>query len=420
MVLLGSVVAAPVAGAATVSCGQVITQSMTVDNNLTCPNLGDFAAALTVQGNGIVLNLNGHTISGGPLETRTVSHDPPGEADPPVTYTVSFAETNSFGIRVLGSGNIVHGGTVTHFAAGVVVDGGSNNTVRAMTAVENIGPAGTVDFGDGIVLNNTNGSRAISNTVLRNGPFSGIVLLGASNNNLVSGNNVVDNYQPELCPNEDLVFNGELFCGPSSATRPAFSIVFQQTMGIKIEGEGPNGEGATNNRINGNNVTGSGNSGILSTSVCPGFGEPGVEECREPAFPNADNAIRSNRVVGNGFGYPQGPNARMFGGPTGGGSGILLFAVGPHPPIRHTIEGNVVDRNARHGISIGETSTNNTIRGNRASFNNAAAPGGAATFNGHDANPGCDANVWRGNVFGPIIGPPPNAPVNQPCVLGHP
>ena len=427
--LLGPAVAGP-AEAGHLSCGQVVTTSVTLDADLFCPN-GD---GLIVQGSGIVLNLNGHTIRG-QLETRSVTQ-PGATGDNGVTgapYTVRFAKGQFAGVRVRGTRNAVTGpGRVEQFAAGVVVEGGAGNAVTNLTAERNLGPPGTSDLGDGIMVFDSNYNSILGNTVRDNGPFDGIVLLGASGHNVVRGNVVRDNRQPEICPEFD-VFRFSVsgggsvhVCGPTHPVLKPFNFTNQQNHGVKLEGVGT--IGPHDNVIEGNVIEGNGNNGVFVPSTCPDFGPDAA--CR--GEPIRDNVIRGNRVDGNGFGYPTGlPGFRIFEGPGNGGSGIIMMIGGPNPPIRTRVAGNTVNGNAKHGIAVlahrpGNPVTMSTIIGNTALRNN-ALPGGAPAFNGQDGNAfvnpatPCDSNVWAGNNFGrsaaDIGGPvPPNNLTNHPCV----
>jgi large repetitive protein len=107
------VVGASSASAATVTCGQTITQDTTVENDLSdCPGDG-----LVVGADNITLDLNGHSISG----------------------TVSAHRTA--GVRVLDrSGVTVRNGTIANFGsspnvtdAAVAVQGGAANRVLLLT-----------------------------------------------------------------------------------------------------------------------------------------------------------------------------------------------------------------------------------------------------------------------------------------------
>ena len=431
--LLGVVVATP-AAASHLTCGQVLRSSATLDADLFCPS-GD---GLTLEGNNLTLNLNGHTIRG-ELDSRTVTQ-PGATGDNGVVgapYTVRFAKGQFTGIRVRGAGNRVIGpGTVRNFAAGVVVEGGSRNAVIRLLVDENLGPAGSEELGDGILLLGSDGTTVTGNTVRNNGPYSGITLLGAAERNVIAGNTVVDNIQPEVCPAHDVFrFSAsgggvQLFCGPSHAVRRPFTYVNQQNMGIKLEGQ--DFQSTSHNSISNNVVTGSGNSGIFVPSHCPDFGAIGAQ-C--PGEPNRDNVITRNQVNANGFGHPAGlRNLSVFQGPNNGGSGIVLLIGGPKPPIRHVVTGNTANDNAADGITVfpfaatGSGTTMSVFTGNTALRNNAApVPGGLPAYNGFDGNAvffpdsPCDLNVWRGNNFGStpadIHGPvPPNNLTNHPCV----
>jgi len=427
--LLGPAVAGP-AEASHLACGQVVTTSATLDADLFCPN-GD---GLVLQGNGIVLNLNGHTIRG-QLETRTatqtVATGDDGQLGTP--YTIRFARGQFAGVRVRGNRNAVVGpGTIEQFAAGVVVQGGSSNAVTNLTVEENLGPPGTNDLGDGIMVLHSNNNSILGNTVRDNGPYDGIVLLGASGRNVVRGNRVVDNRQPEICPDFDVfrfsTSGGGIVqvCGPTHPTQKPFTFTNQQNHGVKLEGEGT--INPHDNTIEGNVIEGNGNTGVFVPSTCPDFGPDAL--CRGESI--RDNVIRGNQINRNGFGYPTGLlSARLFEGAGNGGSGITMMIGGPNPPIRTTVIGNTVNENAKNGIAIlahrpGNPVTMSTIVGNTALRNNQLPFGGAA-FNGQDGNAfvnpsaPCDSNVWSRNNFGSSpadIGPPvpPNNLTNHPCV----
>jgi hypothetical protein len=431
----GVCTAAP--AAAQVSCGQVITTSVTLDRDLFCPA----GNGIILQGNGLVLNLNGHTIRG-ELDSRTVSQ-PGALGDGGLLggpYVTRFAKGQFVGIDVRGSRNLVVGpGTVKHFAAGVVINGingGGDNTVRRLTVEENLGPPVSDFFGDGIMILESSGNRVGLNTVRNNGAYDGIALLGNTRDNLIHDNVVVDNTIPEVCPDFDVfVFSvsggGEQhLCGPSHPTRGPFTFVNQQNHGIKLEG-GAGGGAARNNTIQNNLITGNGNTGIFLTTTCPDLGEEG-QTCFGDQ--HADNVFRGNRVNANGFGHPAGlPDRRMFEGPANGGGGMTVMIGGPRPAIRSLVTGNTFNDNARDGVAVlahrpgtGETSsqfTNNTALRNNAS----PVSGGFPAFNGQDGNvfispqTPCDANAWSQNNFGAgptdIGGPiPPNNLSSHPCV----
>jgi len=321
------------AQAAPVGCGSVVTQSTTLTADVGPCNQG----GLVIGADNITLDLGGHTVFG-----KTRSGDGIGIAIPDHT------------------GVTVKNGTVRLFDAGVGILRGGRNTVTAITARDNVGAtkfnskfgAGT---GIGITLSSNNTISA--NTVVQNGPFSGIEVLGdtasaatPSSGNTITGNQVVNNNVAHGGVNED--------------------------DGIRIEG--PN---ATGNTIQGNTVRGNGLDGIAL------FADQGT------GFPNSGNTVASNNVQGNGFhdkGHRKGDGIVLFGAP---GSVTVKGADSTN------VSANTVQGNAANGIRV--ASMQNTITSNNAT-GNVAFPGLIKTFDLNDRNltPPCDANTWSGNTYG--------------------
>jgi parallel beta-helix repeat protein len=323
----------PIREPAAVTCGQEITANTTLTADLVCTE----GPALIVTADNVVLDLAGFTITG---------HGAATAASPGILLR------NVKGVTV-------QKGTIQHFGAGVAIAGGANNIVQNVTVQDNIGePDG--DFGDGITLSATSGNRIIGNTVRRNGPFSGISLVGPSSNNHIHDNIVTDN---------------NMLPGDPSLGR--------QDMGIRVEGPAAN-----NNMIAGNTVTGSGADGIV---VLPTCADPQTGCTGTPG--NETTEITKNMCHKNGT--------------SGNGSGIRLFSVAaPVAPVKCTITDNVTNDNMTNGISIDAagaatpTPTQHTITGNSGKGN--------GQFDGFDGNtPACGSNTWNHNVF---------AKVNQPCV----
>lgn len=315
---------------ATHGCGDEVTQDTTLDEDLTCTS----GPALTVSADNVTLDLGGRTVSGDP--------DAPDDAP---------------GILLRGvSGCTVRNGTVQRFGAGVVVSGGGRNVIEDVTAQDNVGPAGG-DFGDGIVVSDSQDNQIRRNTVRRNGPYSGIALAQDCQGNEVSDNVVTD--------------NNMMHVGEPSAGR--------QLMGIRIEGPAAN-----NNKVLRNTVSGSGSSGITIHPTCTN-----MDSCTGTP-PNERNEIADNHSNNNGT--------------SGRGDGIMLFTVpNPVPPMRNSIVGNVTDNNAGNGIAVGEGSLENRISANRGRGNR--------QYDGYDGNthPPCATNVWEDNDFGLV---------SQPCTRG--
>ena len=330
--------AGPITDAATLVCGQEITESTTLEGDLVCGS----SPALIIAADNITLDLNGFTITGKGAASK---------GGPAILFR-----------NVKGS--TVQKGTIQRFGAGVAIEGGANNVVQNLTVLDNIG-AGEGEFGDGITINNSRGNRVQGNTVARNGPFSGISLLGPSTGNEIRDNVVTDN---NMLPGE-----------------PAGG---RQDMGIRIEGPG-----ADNNKIVANTVSGSGADGIVVLPTCNDR-QAGCVGSK----PNEGNEILDNLSHTNGT--------------SGQGSGIRLFCVAnPVAAANTTITNNECNENRTHGIEIDAVGnaqpgpTNNRVSGNRASAN--------GQFDGFDGNltPKCNTNTWEANEFGRV---------NQPCVAGKP
>ncbi len=331
----------PITDVPTLVCGQEITENTTLEGDIVCVD----GPAFVIAADNVTLDLGGYTVSRHPGST--------GAGGPGIL----LRQVN---------GATVQKGTIAGFNAGVAIVGGGGNLVQNLTVHDNVGPAGG-DFGDGITVSNSSQNRIEGNTVQRNGPYSGISLVGASQRNSVLENIVAD--------------NNMLHVGDPSAGR--------QDMGIRIEGPAAN-----NNRVAGNTVSRSGAEGIVVLPTCVPNTSGGGECVGSP--PNEHNEILDNISNGNGT--------------SGRGDGIRLFTVAaPVAPAHTTISGNVTDNNTTHGISIDAIGRNNPgPTENRVTGNSAHGNGG---YDGFDGNVRCGTNTWEGNDFGQA---------NQRCVEGAP
>ena len=328
-------------------CGQTITQSTTLTADLgPCPNFG-----LIIGADGIVLDLGGHRIFGTP----------------------NF--NDQAGVYMQGrTGVRVQNGTITAFDGGVIIEGGSRNTVASITAFRNIGrQSGGINtrYGEGIGIQSSSFNQVLNSRAEDNGPFAGIgvyslvdtdhprVTGGPSTNNVISNNEVLNNV----------------------VGRDGFTQATDND-GIRIEPTNPLGSTAVtaSNQILNNTVTGNGLDGIAILARSPG------------------NVIRGNTSNNNG----------LFRSTARRGDGIIIF----NQSDRTTIQNNFTSGNGDNGIRIrgpvGATpgSLNNVIQGN-TSVGNAARPtitqavfaptGVAADL--HDQNPNCDNNQWFGNRY---------------------
>jgi parallel beta-helix repeat protein len=238
-------------------------------------------------------------------------------------------------------------GTVSGFEAGVVIDGGSANTVENITARDNIGRDDfrNADLGDGIIVFDSPSNRILNNTVVHNGIFDGIGVLGeASDNTIIQGNTV-----------EDTVGAGG---GGASG------------QGIIINGA----DGRTRELITGTKTE----SNIVRRSASGGISN----------INNTDATVMGNIVEDNGLTN----NA-------GNGIGIRAGFGFQGTATRILVQDNRVLRNAQNGIVVLRAARENRIINNVTVDNNRVPPHTGRYFDLRDDNVRCDANVWSGNVW---------------------
>ncbi|MCA1705174.1 MAG: right-handed parallel beta-helix repeat-containing protein, partial [Actinobacteria bacterium] len=257
------------------------------------------------------------------------------------------------GVLLDGATNVtLRSGTVTGFDAGVYVMGGSGNTVTSITARDNINDntgsttdANVCALGDGIAVLNSDSNTISSNTVVHNGPYSGISLLEDADGNTVRSNTVEDNNVPNLRP------NGIGNCGAP------FSRAIQD-IGIRVEGPG-----ADNNLVSLNRVVNSAIGGITVHGYvyCPSLSGGG---CGPSQSPNTGNLIQFNYVADTGrTTYAQDPLA----------DGIAVLRQGPRTVVGvsqgNTIAQNTVVNSYRHGVYLGNPTQPGPYAGNVVSGN---------------------------------------------------
>ncbi|MBW3641816.1 MAG: right-handed parallel beta-helix repeat-containing protein [Actinobacteria bacterium] len=282
------------AAAEHIACGTVITASTALDSDIgPCPGDG-----LIISASDVTLDLKNFRI-----------------------FAANGAGDNA-GIRLTNVTNVtVMNGTVEGFDAGIVIEGGSGNTVRHVTARNNINDFGgrPCTLGDGIALINSDNNTITQSEAIHNGPFGGISIVGDSDNNVITHNLVQDN---------NVVSPGTAGCGNT-----------RQDEGIRIEGPGAEGNRIENNRVLGSLLAGIG----LHSAWCFG-GET----------PNNGNFIINN-IVNTTAG-------------TGNSSGIAFLENGPAgrvcPASNTTIERNTVTDNEGDGIFVASNSSNNVLTRN--------------------------------------------------------
>ncbi len=252
--LTGLAVSAQPAAAA-VGCGSTITVSTTLTADVG-PCTGD---GLIVRASNITLNLNGKRV-----------------------FAKQPAVGDIVGIRLIGvTGVTVINGTVDGFNGGVSIIGGSANTVKGITAVNNISDLGggtgpTCDNGDGISLFGSSNNLITGNTVAHNGPYGGISVVDNSDGNRITFNTSTGN---------DII--ARIPANPGGVT-PACIDNPQQDEGIRIEGPG-----ADNNQVKYNTVNRNLLAGIALHAVDTGT--------TPPQLPNTKTIVVGNTVVNNGL-----------------------------------------------------------------------------------------------------------------------
>jgi len=419
-----------------VSCGAVITENTKLAADVgPCPGKG-----IRIDADNITLDLNGHRVVGNP-QVR-VSPDKAG---------ILLRNVN---------GVTVKNGIVEGFDAGVSIIGGSSNTVRRVTAQNNVNyrlvtgrDASAEDFdpengpfctlGDGITMYNSTKNVVRNNVVTGNGPYSGISLVGRSMRNVVSNNEVLDNDLVNQPPSGE----GRTVCGGLvGELGPLGRLV--QDVGVRIEGPG-----AQYNVVEGNKIRRSALAGVMVTAFRNEF----------PMANNGFNQILNNSISQTGlrtreiqnfydeyhssgiFLHNAGTTAvsLSYGNTIAGNNSSNNFGggievVGPFPGSGevgvggNTIVGNVANNNVLDGIILAEGTIDTTVTGNKAHGNgldkaliaqlNAQDPYVVWTgADGADLNPRCDDNHWFANFFGTVnqdcvaiggtgtvIGPPPS------------
>ena len=387
-------------GTAALACGTLITHTTVLRADVgPCSGNG-----LVVAADHVVLDLNGHTVTG--------SH---ATATPSETEQVGVLLEHVHASRVIN-------GTVRYFDAGVAVNGGSDNSVERIRATDNVNVNNltnvttTCNYGDGITVTDSNDNRIAGNVAANNGPFSGISLVGSSNGNEVRSNVSAHNDIPFQHPNNQI----QNHCEGTEAR-------LVQDIGIRVEGPG-----ATHNVVAGNYVTDNALYGIsIHGNIC-------LPNAAIAGAPNTANLIENNFVSYTGL------HTHSIDSTS---SGIGILRQGPLTVVCPSYGNSIIDNTSVHnfedGLFVGSPTHGNTISGN--TFNNNAfdgiqlnaAPGamcaqsggppvtctgavdnvlvgnkgsGNGNFDGVDLNPGCDHNLWVANMF---------VTINQPCVASN-
>ncbi|MFK7915776.1 MAG: nitrous oxide reductase family maturation protein NosD [Pseudomonadales bacterium] len=223
--ILAGVIASPVALG--LSCGETLTRDTTLTEDLTdCPDTG----LLVTGGTGMVIDLNGHTISGA-------------------------KGNNSAGVMIVESKGVkVIGGTITGFSSGVAV-----NDSRYVT-VENLD---LDNLGEGVYLLKARSSKVIHSRFKSN--FTGVAMdsEGTASGNEVLNNDFIGNSSAVLLrqSNDNRVSHntfrnntGAIGLTSSSANEVVGNGIYDNVNGISISQEDAAAAGANSNLIQGNKL----------------------------------------------------------------------------------------------------------------------------------------------------------------------
>ena len=163
------------------SCGQVITQNVILTSNLNCAE----SDGLIVGASDIVVDLNGHTISGPDVDSDTKT-------------------SSKVGIMIPNMNNVVvQDGTIEGFQAGILMTGSQNVEVKGIVAKNNqIGlfstGASILNAHLSIIMNNQIGiaghstqQSTIENNILFQNTLAGVTLVN-SDNSVITLNSITE------------------------------------------------------------------------------------------------------------------------------------------------------------------------------------------------------------------------------------
>ncbi len=346
------------------NCGDVITKNTTLTADVgPCP-----ADGLIIGADNITLNLNGRTISGTPG---------PGDGN-----AAGIRLVDRTGVRVTGKpGNSGRTGTVKGFDAGVFINRGSANIVEKLLVQDNIGPdAGTAPtLSDGIVVFNSAKNRIATNTIINNGIYDGIGILGrGSDDNVVEGNRVEGTVPGgvESAGGTGIGIVVNNFLDVSERGHSVFRNLILSNTVVKNFGSGISSISSVDGQIIGNTIEDNGLSQLGSFEVRSAFHGIGIQRSRQ-AVAETRVVVKGNTINHNGI------------------AGVYLT----RGVQENVVEDNTLINNGAFGIAVLGTNNRivNNITGNAAEV--------AGTFDLYDETVGCDNNEWFGNTWGPYTFP---------------
>ena len=309
-----ALIVGPSAFGSHVSCGQTLTQDTTLDADLNCSGDG-----LQIGGNGVDLDLNGYTIRGG------------------------RSGSGIRGFQGFGPSDLtVHGGTIRNFEFAIRLTRAANSRISNLV----------IDGTDGLTLN---GPEVLFSDQPTNVAFEDNEVIGAAITFEEGQWQTGEEFRPANNRIERNFVRGTgFFNGQLSLRMLDRNVVKDNTVSgglITVFGDIRTNQGADENLIEGNRVTGSPQSyGILLAQDCVRNHVTGNEvsggfhgilvtvDC-------ADNVIERNQVYGI---------AR---------NGIML-ADPPYRTARNTVRDNTVHGAGLDGIIVNTSATESTVESN--------------------------------------------------------
>ncbi|PZF81772.1 right-handed parallel beta-helix repeat-containing protein [Jiangella anatolica] len=429
--------APPEPGAAeTVTCGQVITESTRVANDLSCPGEG-----LVIGAPNLVLDLNGHTLR------STLVVDPGAEEG-------MFA-----GVRNAGHANVdVRNGTIELFGYGVrVLGGGEHGSIHDLTLNRNV-MAGVelhdaddgrygVHVHDNVIDLNGDGVAAVSGTegaLIENNELGGNVgrqvYLFDAGHNRIEGNTVSGLTHDPLLDSD-----GGIYLESSSDNVVAGNTVTDTgdaAIAIHAGSHRNTVEGNTSSRSSDSAVSVDDSDGAIVTgNVAHLSGGAGITLSNAHHGVVSENDARfnpggillagshDNEVTGNevshtgaeGIGVESSLRNVISGNVAnhGGGAGIAVTAEIAEPSDSNVIEDNEATGNLGDGISVG--GSGHEVTANEA-YNNAAwgisadvltIDGGGNLASGNAEPEQCEGVVCAPGAAPPVVPPDLTAPDTQ-------
>jgi parallel beta-helix repeat protein len=185
------------------SCGQVITQNVVLTSNLKCAD----SDGLIVGASDLVIDLNGHTISGPDVDSQEKT-------------------SSKVGVMIPNMNNVVvQDGTIEGFQAGILMTGSQNVEIKGIVSKDNqIGAFSTgasiVNVHLSILMNNEIGfaghstqQATIENNILYQNTLAGITLVN-SDNGVLTLNSITESgnglYVDNQSNNNNVNFNNVL------------------------------------------------------------------------------------------------------------------------------------------------------------------------------------------------------------------